>query len=162
MLINSRRFEKTNSCFVFLCNAKLVIAFVNTGRVSRYTGTKISWSQQSFLTESTIYIFERSKKSMGLRFRFGCKHTQECHACQFFLPLKFTVLRCTCNFVACPWRIQNLSYFLLGLKNMVAQTEWSSYGLSTQEISLVGSAEIPSVKLNNQVILLRSVITLCL
>ena len=87
MLINSRRFEK-NSCFVFLCNAKLVIALVNIGRVSRYPGTKISWSQQSFLTESTFYIFERSKKSMGLRVVTVCKHTQECHAFQFFSTAK--------------------------------------------------------------------------
>ena len=87
MLINSPRFEK-NSCFVFLCNAKLVIAFVNIGRVSRYPGTKISWSQQSFLTESTFYIFERSKKSMGLRVVTVCKHTQECHAFQFFSTAK--------------------------------------------------------------------------
>lgn len=159
MLINSRRFEK-NSCFVFLCNAKLVIAFVNIGRVSRYPGTKISWSQQSFLTESTIYIFERSKKSMSLRIVPGWKHTQECHACQFFFTAKFTVLHCRRNFVTCLYRIENLSYFLLGLKTMVAQTWLSCYGLSTQEISLVGSAEIPSVKLNHQVIFLRSVITL--
>ena len=52
---------------------------------SRYYGSKISRSQQFFLTETAICIVERRKKSMGYRFVPECNHAQESHTCQFFL-----------------------------------------------------------------------------
>ena len=45
-------------------------------------GSKISRSQQSFLTEMAIGIVERWKKSMGSRLR---NHAQESHTSLFFL-----------------------------------------------------------------------------
>ena len=44
-------------------------------------GSKISGSQQSFLTEMAIGIVERWKKSMGSRLR---NHAQESHTSLFF------------------------------------------------------------------------------
>ena len=44
-------------------------------------GSKISRSQQSFLTEMAIGIVERWKKSMGSRLR---NHAQESHTSLFF------------------------------------------------------------------------------
>ena len=44
-------------------------------------GSKISRSQQSFLTEMAIGIVERWKKSMGSRL---CNHAQESHTSLFF------------------------------------------------------------------------------
>ena len=52
---------------------------------SRYHGSKISRSQQFFLTETATCIVERWKKSMGYRFVPECNHAQERHTCQFFL-----------------------------------------------------------------------------
>ena len=52
---------------------------------SRYYGSKISRSQQFFLTETDICIVERRKKSMGYRFVPECNHAQESHTCHFFL-----------------------------------------------------------------------------
>ena len=54
---------------------------------SRYHGIKISGSQESFLTWTTICIVERWKKSVGYRFVPECNRTQESqesHTCQFF------------------------------------------------------------------------------
>lgn len=88
MLINLHRFEKKYCSFCFLAKRRTSDYVCKHSKVSCYHGTKISWSQQSFLTESTFYIFERSKKSMGLRVVTVCKHTQECHAFQFFSTAK--------------------------------------------------------------------------
>ena len=44
---------------------------------SDYHGSKISGSQQSFLTETVIFIVERWQKSMGSRFVPECNHAQE-------------------------------------------------------------------------------------
>ena len=49
--------------------------------MSGYHGSKISGSQQSFLTEMAICIVERWKKSMGHRFVPECNHAQESHSC---------------------------------------------------------------------------------
>ena len=53
---------------------------------SRYHGSRISGSQQSFLTETTICIVERWKKSSGYRFVLECNYAQErhfsCHTCR--------------------------------------------------------------------------------
>ena len=46
---------------------------------SRYHGSKISGSKQSFLTETAICIVERWKKSMGYRPVSKCNHAQESH-----------------------------------------------------------------------------------
>ena len=46
---------------------------------SRYHGSKISGSQQSFLTETAICIVERWKKSMGYRPVSKCNHAEESH-----------------------------------------------------------------------------------
>ena len=54
---------------------------------SRYHGSKISRSQQFFLTETAICIVERWKKSMGYRFVSECNHAQESHTCHFFFLL---------------------------------------------------------------------------
>ena len=52
---------------------------------SHYHGSKVSGSQQSFLTETAIRIVERWKKSMGYRFVPECNHGQEqSRTCQFF------------------------------------------------------------------------------
>ena len=52
---------------------------------SHYHGSKVSGSQQSFLTETAICIVERWKKSMGYRFVPECNHGQEqSRTCQFF------------------------------------------------------------------------------
>ena len=57
---------------------------------SRYQGSKISGSQQAFLTETAICIVERQRKNMGYRFVLGCNHSQESHTfiqfLFFFLP----------------------------------------------------------------------------
>ena len=55
---------------------------------SRYHGSKISGSQQSFLTETATCIVERWKKSMGYRPVSKCNHAQESHTVMslFFLP----------------------------------------------------------------------------
>ena len=52
-------------------------------------GSKISRSQQSFLTEMAIGIVERWKKSMGSRL---CNHAQESHASFFFCHICRTML----------------------------------------------------------------------
>ena len=44
---------------------------------SGYHCTKISGSQQSFLTETVICIVERWKKSMGCRLVPECDHVQD-------------------------------------------------------------------------------------
>ena len=44
---------------------------------SRYHGSKISGSQQTFLTETVICIAERWKKSVGNRFLPECNHAEE-------------------------------------------------------------------------------------
>ena len=49
--------------------------------MSGYHGSKISGSQQSFLTEMAICIVERWKKSMGYRFVPECNRAQESHSC---------------------------------------------------------------------------------
>ena len=49
--------------------------------MSGYHGSKISGSQQSFLTEMAICIVERWKKSMGHRFVPECNRAQESHSC---------------------------------------------------------------------------------
>ena len=46
--------------------------------------SKISGSQQSFLTETTICIDEQWKKSMGYCLVPKCNHAQESHTRQFF------------------------------------------------------------------------------
>ena len=46
---------------------------------SRYRGSKISGSQQPFLTEMVISIVERWKRSMDY-----VLHAEESHSCQFF------------------------------------------------------------------------------
>ena len=51
---------------------------------SGYHCTKISGSQQSFLTETVICIVERWKKSMGYCFVPECDHVQESQTCQPF------------------------------------------------------------------------------
>ena len=70
---------------------------------SRYHGIKMSISQQPFLTETAIYIFERWKKSMGYRFVSECNHAQESHTCQFFRS--FSAIFAGPRFVdATPWQ----------------------------------------------------------
>ena len=51
---------------------------------SRYHGSKIAQSQQSFLTETAICTVERWKKSNGYRFVPECNHEEESRTCQFF------------------------------------------------------------------------------
>ena len=52
--------------------------------ISHYHGSKISGSQQSFLTETSLYIVKPSKKSMGYCFVSECNDAQESHTCLFF------------------------------------------------------------------------------
>ena len=52
---------------------------------SCYHNSKISESQQSFLTEMAICIVERWKRSMSYHFVPGCSHAQEGHVNFFFL-----------------------------------------------------------------------------
>ena len=52
---------------------------------SRYHGSKICGSQQSFFTEKVICIDERWKKNtVNYRFVPEWNHAQESHNCQFF------------------------------------------------------------------------------
>ena len=53
-------------------------------------------SQQFFLTETAIFIFERWKKSMGYRFVPECNHAQESHLSIFFV---FTAIFAGSQFV---------------------------------------------------------------
>ena len=46
---------------------------------SRYHGSKISGSQQSFWTETVVCIVDRLKKRMGCCFVPDCNHAQESH-----------------------------------------------------------------------------------
>ena len=57
---------------------------------SGYHGSKISGSQQPFLTEAAICIFERWKKSMGYCFVPECNHAQENNKCYF--PFIFSAI----------------------------------------------------------------------
>ena len=57
----------------------------------RYHGSKISGSQQSFLTETAICIVERLNKSMDYRLVPECNQVRECHACQFFCFLSLYI-----------------------------------------------------------------------
>ena len=50
---------------------------------SGYHGTKMSASQQSFLTETAICIVERWKESMGYRFFPKSNYAQESNICHF-------------------------------------------------------------------------------
>ena len=52
--------------------------------MSCYYGSKISGSQQSFLTETAISIVERWKISMDYCFVPECNHAKESHESQFF------------------------------------------------------------------------------
>ena len=52
--------------------------------MSRYHGSKISGTQQSFLTETAICIVERWKKGMGYHLVRECNHAQESYTCQIF------------------------------------------------------------------------------
>ena len=47
--------------------------------MSHYHGSKISGSQQSFLTDTAICIVKPWKKSMGYCFVPECNNTQESH-----------------------------------------------------------------------------------
>ena len=51
---------------------------------SRCHGIKISGSQESFLTKTTICIVEQWKKSSRYRFVPEYNHAKGSHACQFF------------------------------------------------------------------------------
>ena len=67
-----------------------------------YHDSKISGSQQSFLTETAICIAEWWKKSMGYCFVPECNHVQESHTCQpfcYFLSYlqDHSLLRCRNN-----------------------------------------------------------------
>ena len=53
------------------------------GVTSRYHGSKISKSQQSFLTETALCIVQRWKERMGFRLFLEWNHTQESHIWQF-------------------------------------------------------------------------------
>ena len=52
--------------------------------ISFYHGGKITRSQQSFLTETTICIVKGWKKSMGYHFVPKYNHEQESQTCQIF------------------------------------------------------------------------------
>ena len=52
--------------------------------MSRYHGSKISGTQQSFSTETAICIVEQWKKVMGYHFVPEYNHAQERHTRQFF------------------------------------------------------------------------------
>ena len=59
---------------------------------SSYHATKISASQQSFLTETAICTVERWKESMGYGFVPKCNHAQESNTWRFsdiFVALRF-------------------------------------------------------------------------
>ena len=58
--------------------------------MSCYHGTKISWSQQSFLTETAICIVERCKKNMDYCFVPECNHANESHESQSSPPYSGT------------------------------------------------------------------------
>ena len=78
-----------------LTNSQLTIKRSVT---SRYHGSKISGSQQYFLTETAIFIvkrWKRQRKSMGCCFVLKCNHAQESHTCPFlsFFPAIFVGLR---------------------------------------------------------------------
>ena len=60
---------------------------------SSYHGTKISASQQSFVTEMVICIVERWRERMGYRFVSNCNHAQESNTCQLF---SFFCHTCSC------------------------------------------------------------------
>ena len=75
----------------FIATAEKLSLFIMEKRsvTSGYHGSKISASQQPFLTEAAICIFEQWKKSMGYRFVPECNHAQEndtCYFSSFFLP----------------------------------------------------------------------------
>ena len=66
-----------------LTNSQLTIKRSVT---SRYHGSKISGSQQYFLTETAIFIvkrWKRQRKSMGCCFVLKCNHALESHTCPF-------------------------------------------------------------------------------
>ena len=78
-----------------LTNSQLTIKRSVT---SRYHGSKISGSQQYFLTETAIFIvkrWKRQRKSMGCCFVLKCNQAQESHTCPFlsFFPAIFVGLR---------------------------------------------------------------------
>ena len=54
--------------------------------MSGYHGSKLSGSQQSFLTETAICIVEQWKKSTCMSHRFvpECNRAQESHKCHVF------------------------------------------------------------------------------
>ena len=47
--------------------------------ILHYHGSKISGSQQCFLTDTAIYIVKPWKKSMGCHFVLECNNAQESH-----------------------------------------------------------------------------------
>ena len=69
----------------FFATAEKLSLFVTDRRsvTSSYHGSKISGSQQPFLTEAAICIFEQWKKSMGYRFVPECNHAQGNNTCYF-------------------------------------------------------------------------------
>ena len=62
------------------------------GVTSRYHGSKISGSQQSFLTETAICIVERGKKRMGYSlFLSAITHRKVIHVKSLFVCLSFSI-----------------------------------------------------------------------
>ena len=78
-----------------LTNSQLTIKRSVT---SRYHGSKISGSQQYFLTEAAIFIvkrWKRQRKSMGCCFVLKCNHALESHTCPFLSFFSFHIGRTT-------------------------------------------------------------------
>ena len=71
---------------------------------SRYHGSKISGSPQSFLKEKGIFIGERWKNSMEYRFFLECSQAQESHTFQSF---RFSAIFAAPRFV----EIQKFCYY---------------------------------------------------
>ena len=64
--------------------------------MSGYHGSKLSGSQQSFLTETAICIVEQWKKSTCMSHRFvpECNRAQESHKCYVFCHNCRTMVGC--------------------------------------------------------------------
>ena len=72
-----------------------------------YHGSKISGSQQPFLTEAAICIFEQWKKSMGYRFVPECNHAQGNNTLfflHFFCHICMTTACCDPE-ILLPWQL---------------------------------------------------------